>query len=237
MAYKLNRIYSGLFILIILCFFYLSSLDFLLLFIFSALMIYEIYINKLYSIKSIIFLISFFIIFIIFLNYFIYISNFFKLLSIILIISLSIFYYNFFIFFNLILLFFIFSSYELLLNERSLFYIIILASFINDSTAYIFGNLLKGPQIIPSISPNKTYSGTIISSLISFSFLFFYLKFSLVFSFFIAILFFLGDIYFSYIKRKNNIKDFSNIIPGHGGLFDRIDSFLFPIILVNLYLA
>ena len=150
------------------------------------------------------------------------------------IIFLSVYLYNLFIFFNIILLFFLISSYELLHINRDFFYLIILASFINDTTAYIFGNLIKGPRIIPKISPNKTWSGTLSSFLISFCLMYFFFKFSIFISFLSSILFFLGDIYFSFIKRKNNIKDFSNIIPGHGGLLDRIDSFLFPIILINL---
>jgi len=120
------------------------------------------------------------------------------------------------------------------MTDRYYFYLLLLISFINDSTAYIFGNLLKGPKIIPSISPNKTWSGTSISFLISLLMLLLILDLNIIFCIFISSLFFLGDIYFSLIKRKNNIKDFSNLIPGHGGILDRVDSFLFPLIVISL---
>lgn len=234
MAYNLNRIYSG--ILIIICFIisYIFELDLILLFILLILIIYEVIKNQLFNSKlSPLFIIIFFIFY--FYNFF----NISNLLTLIIILSLSIFsifFHKLFLFFNLILLFFLSSSYELLDINRNFFYLIILVSFINDTTAYIFGNLIKGPHIVPKISPNKTWSGTLSSLLISFCLLYFYFKFSIFISFSIAVLFFIGDIYFSFIKRKNNIKDFSNIIPGHGGLLDRIDSFLFPIILINLFI-
>ena len=234
MAYNLNRIYSG--ILIIICFIisYIFELDLILLFTLSILIIYEVIKNQLFSTKlSPLFIIIFFIFY--FSNLF-NISNFLTLIIILSLSISSIFFHKLFLFFNLILLFFLSSSYELLDINRNFFYIIILVSFINDTTAYIFGNLIKGPRIVPKISPNKTWSGTLSSLLISFCLLYFYFKFSIFISFSISALFFIGDIYFSFIKRKNNIKDFSNIIPGHGGLLDRIDSFLFPIILINLFI-
>ena len=234
MAYNLNRIYSG--ILIIICFIisYIFELDLILLFTLSILIIYEVIKNQLFSTKlSPLFIIIFFIFY--FSNLF-NISNFLTLIIILSLSISSIFFHKLFLFFNLILLFFLSSSYELLDINRNFFYIIILVAFINDTTAYIFGNLIKGPRIVPKISPNKTWSGTLSSLLISFCLLYFYFKFSIFISFSISVLFFIGDIYFSFIKRKNNIKDFSNIIPGHGGLLDRIDSFLFPIILINLFI-
>lgn len=107
-----------------------------------------------------------------------------------------------------------------------LIYLIILISFLNDSIAYIAGRSIKGPLIIPTISPNKTWSGTIISFLIS-SVILIYFDYNIFISFLMASSLFFGDIYFSFIKRKNNIKDFSNFIPGHGGILDRLDSMIF----------
>ena len=233
MVYNLNRIYSGLFIILSLIFFYIFELDLILLIILTILICYEILINKLYNLKTLPFLILILIIWFYFYDFIIY-YKIILFLIVSLIILISLYNYKFFIFFNLILLFFIISSYELLQNNRNFFYLIIFISFINDSSAYFFGKLIKGPLIIPKISPNKTWSGTTFSIIISFYFLYYYFDFSLITSILVSLLFFLGDIYFSFIKRKNNIKDFSTIIPGHGGLLDRIDSFLFPIILVNL---
>ena len=107
--------------------------------------------------------------------------------------------------------------------DRFLFYKLIFISFFNDTTAFVFGKLLKGPKIINSISPNKTWSGTLISFLLSFLVLI-YFNFNYFTSFLISLSLFFGDLYFSFIKRTNNIKDFSNIFKGHGGILDRIDS-------------
>ena len=233
MVYNLNRIYSGLFIISLLIFFYIFQLDLILLSILTIFICYEISINKLYNFKTLPFLILTFIYCIYFEN-FIFNNKIILLFILLFILLLSLYKFKYFIFFNLILLFFVISSYELLQSNRYLFYLIILISFINDSSAYFFGKLIKGPLIISTISPNKTWSGTSLSIIISFYFLYYYFDFTFIISTLVSLLFFLGDIYFSFIKRKNNIKDFSNIIPGHGGLLDRIDSFLFPIILVNL---
>jgi len=110
---------------------------------------------------------------------------------------------------------------------RKVFYLVFLFSFINDTSAFIIGRLIKGPKIVPKISPNKTWSGTVISFMISSIVLYFF-EFEIYYSILVSASFFLSDIYFSYIKRKNNLKDFSNIIKGHGGLLDRMDSILFP---------
>lgn len=235
MAYNLNRIYSGLLVVLFLIFFYFSKLDSLLLLCLTITIIYEVFINKLFNLKFLPLLILFIFSFFYFDNLIIF-NNSITFISIISLIFLSIYFYKYLVFFNLILLIFIFFCYELLQSDRLIFYIIILVSFINDTSAYFFGKLIKGPYIIPKVSPKKTWSGTLSSMIISFSFLFFYFDFSLIISTLVSLLFFLGDIYFSFIKRKYDIKDFSNIIPGHGGLLDRIDSFLFPIILVTISL-
>ena len=92
----------------------------------------------------------------------------------------------------------------------------------------------SGPKIFKKISPNKTYSGffaSIIFSILWFSIL------SIIYSLhqpivFISIGLFIisfsimGDLLISYLKRKTNLKDSGFILPGHGGLFDRADSFI-----------
>ena len=115
--------------------------------------------------------------------------------------------------------------YLLLDLDRTLIYFIIFISFLNDSSAYIFGSYFKGPLIAPSISPNKTWVGTLSSFIISFSTLI-YFEYNFFFSFVVAVTLFFGDLYFSFIKRKFLIKDFSNLLLSHGGFLDRFDSIL-----------
>ncbi|MDC0968719.1 phosphatidate cytidylyltransferase, partial [Alphaproteobacteria bacterium] len=122
---------------------------------------------------------------------------------------------------------------DLLLNNREIFFLIILISFVNDTSAYFFGNLIKGPLIVPTISPKKTWSGTLISFLISFLILYF-IGYSILYSSFVSALLFFGDVYFSFIKRKYNLKDFSNFLSSHGGILDRIDSMFFILIIFQL---
>jgi phosphatidate cytidylyltransferase len=89
--------------------------------------------------------------------------------------------------------------------------------------------------VLPSISPNKTISGTSISFLVSFIVLI-YLEFNVFISFLISISLFLGDVYFSYFKRMNKIKDYSNILSGHGGILDRIDSMIFFSLIIFMFI-
>ena len=96
----------------------------------------------------------------------------------------------------------------------------------------IFWQILKGTLIFPSISPNKTWSGTIISFICSLILIILFVI-SLIIAVFLSISLFLGDIFFSFIKRKINLKDFSNFLQGHGGILDRLDSMFFFIIILN----
>ena len=126
------------------------------------------------------------------------------------------------------------------------FIMILIICVFSDIGGYIFGKLFKGPRLT-RFSPNKTYSGMIGSYLlpiIAMSFFFNNLDFSNKFMimsnitneinlpFFIFILFIstisqLGDIIISYFKRLSKIKDTGKIIPGHGGLLDRVDGMIF----------
>ena len=118
--------------------------------------------------------------------------------------------------------FILFTS--LYIIDFNLFFVIILFTSINDILAYVFGSYFKGPKIIPIISPKKTWSGTMISYLISVLLLFYLFDFNYLFNFLLPFTFFLGDLYFSYFKRLLNIKDYGQIIRGHGGVLDRFDS-------------
>ena len=128
-------------------------------------------------------------------------------------IFLNLFIYTCFILFTL-----------LYIHNFNLFFTVILFTSMNDIIAYIFGSYFKGPKIIPTISPNKTWSGTVCSYLISILLLFYFFDFNYIYNFLLPITFFLGDIYFSNFKRIFNIKDYGQLIKGHGGFLDRFDS-------------
>ena len=107
-----------------------------------------------------------------------------------------------------------------------------------DISSYFFGFKYGKLKILPTISPNKTYFGFlmglltsfILGSLINYHYNFFEIKFMLFYIFFTLIFSFLGDIIESLFKRKSNIKNSSNFLPGHGGFFDRFDSLIMIII-------
>lgn len=125
------------------------------------------------------------------------------------------------------------------INPNSKIYVLYLFSICicSDVGGFIFGKTFKGKKLT-KISPNKTISGSIGSftltiflvpifySLFKYSINFFdLLLVSIIVSFFCQ----LGDLFISYLKRKAKVKDTSNILPGHGGLLDRIDGMLFAI--------
>lgn len=120
---------------------------------------------------------------------------------------------------------------------------LILITWLTDIGGYIFGKLFGGPKLI-KISPNKTWAGVIGSIFLSqFAFFIFFLQpnFEFIITIIFLQLFFsiiaqLGDLLMSYIKRKNNKKDTSNFIPGHGGFLDRMDGLIWVIIAGNLFI-
>lgn len=123
-------------------------------------------------------------------------------------------------------------------NKWILLYLIILVCSV-DIFAYLIGSLIGQKKISPLISPNKTLEGSIAGTLLSLVISSFYYKaiipnantlYIIETTLSIIIMAQLGDLLFSKIKRENNIKDFSNLIPGHGGILDRIDSLIFAIL-------
>ena len=109
-----------------------------------------------------------------------------------------------------------------------------------DIGGYIFGKTFKGRKLT-KISPNKTYSGlfgSYILSLLIFSYFYFILNFStefLLITLIISTISQIGDLFISFLKRKAKVKDTGAILPGHGGVLDRIDGIIFAIPLgVNL---
>ena len=120
---------------------------------------------------------------------------------------------------------------------------LIILTWLSDVGGYIFGKLFGGPKLT-QISPNKTWAGAIGSIILSqFAFLIFFLnsnyKFNITIIFmqlFLSIIGQFGDILMSYVKRKNNKKDTSNFIPGHGGFLDRVDGLIWIIIFGNFFI-
>ena len=117
-------------------------------------------------------------------------------------------------------------------NNYIYFLIVTLICVSTDIGGYIFGNIFKGPKIT-KISPKKTYSGMIGGYIVSIIVLIVFLSpITITFNILIFILLVssvsqLGDLIISYFKRLSKIKDTGHIIPGHGGLLDRIDGMIF----------
>ena len=145
-------------------------------------------------------------------------------------------------FFNIIFIVYIFSfctyfvTLSSFLHLKILIFIILLTCVASDIGGFLFGKILKGPKLT-KISPNKTISGA-IGSLIFSSFSIFIMIYYLTKSFdpyifligcIISISCQIGDLFFSYLKRKSFLKDSGNFLPGHGGILDRIDGMLLGI--------
>ena len=145
------------------------------------------------------------------------------------------------------------DSYFNIKNISVIFILLIIAlTFISDTIAYIIGSTVKGPKIAPKISPKKTYSGTIggmvggiigalliyalVKNVDSFSVLLttYNLKWwwFLIIGLVGSLIGLVGDLVESYLKRKAQLKDSGNILPGHGGMLDRIDALTFNVVYI-----
>lgn len=143
-------------------------------------------------------------------------------------------------FFNLLMLLFFGNKWLLL-------YLILIATM-TDTFAMLIGCLIGKHKLIPDVSPKKSVEGsiagsavgTIIASIYYYNIITSNINiFALILmTLFLSILGQLGDLFFSKIKRENGIKDFSNIMPGHGGILDRFDSLTFIlygyIVIINI---
>jgi phosphatidate cytidylyltransferase len=132
-----------------------------------------------------------------------------------------------------------------LLNENPIFLLMVfLGIWSVDIGGYFFGRLFGRKKLFPKTSPKKTYEGLIGSSISLFLILIIMnLKYSLfshttLFLMFLSILIFsvFGDYFESYLKRRFDVKDSGYLIPGHGGILDRVDSALFAIPIIYLIL-
>jgi len=148
------------------------------------------------------------------------------------------------ILFYLVISFFCFTLYLFIFYDFVVFNVFIFTIILFDSFSYFTGKLIGKNFIFKFISPKKTlegYLGGIFFSNISFIFFLniIHIEISIVkimilinLTIFVSIF---GDLIQSYFKRNNNIKDSSNYLPGHGGYFDRFDSFIASIITLTLF--
>lgn len=141
-------------------------------------------------------------------------------------------------------IFFLAISMVLLINIRqsslSVLIYLILITTITDTFAYITGMLIGKHKLLESISPKKTWEGTIGGTIFgTFVSTVFYVTVInpdmnlikiIAITLFLSIIGQFGDLVFSAIKRYFNKKDFSNIMPGHGGILDRLDSTIFVLL-------
>lgn len=135
-------------------------------------------------------------------------------------------------FFNLLILIYNADKFLLL-------YLVLIAVF-TDTFAMVIGCLIGKHKLIPDVSPKKSVEGSVAGSLVASSVasIFYYniigsninIIVLIIMTLILSILGQLGDLFFSKIKRENNIKDYSNIMPGHGGILDRLDSLSFIIL-------
>ena len=144
---------------------------------------------------------------------------------------------------GLIFLFFSFYTAFYIRENSGLnfFLLIIIVCIFTDIGGYVFGKTFKGPKLT-KISPNKTYAGVIGGFLFSVVFSLIYIKYFMTYQMeiisedqflilslilFISLVSQIGDLIISYFKRKAKLKDTGKILPGHGGLLDRIDGVIF----------
>ena len=128
--------------------------------------------------------------------------------------------------------FFVFTYYFNSYFDYMFFNLFILTIVCFDVFSYILGAIFGKRKLLPKISPNKTWSGLVsgllFSNFLSLSYVLIFYELSFYYVIFINLVIafsFFGDIIQSYFKRISKIKNSSNLITGHGGFFDRIDSF------------
>ena len=236
LVFNNTRLVYGFVILIFVFSSFIFTFDYILYSLIFLMVIYDLFYSKIFINYYFLFI---FIVFFLIINFF--------LLSIINANNILILFFFFFlfslfkskylnIFFSISVLFFLIFFLNILQSNRDIFYILLFCSFANDTSAYLIGRYVKGPKIISSISPNKTWSGTVSSFSITTIIFIYLFNFDILHSAALSSLFFFGDIYFSSIKRKFNLKDFSKSLKGHGGILDRLDSIFLSTFYINIFI-
>lgn len=133
----------------------------------------------------------------------------------------------------------VFNLFIMLYNESVYMFIhIIIIACLTDIFA-LFGGKLIGRNKLTKISPNKTIEGSLIGTIVAtiVATTYYVMIFEpsniikiVIINILLSIIGQIGDLFFSLIKRENDIKDYSNLIPGHGGILDRLDSIIFILI-------
>ena len=151
---------------------------------------------------------------------------------------------NKFLFLNIltflyVFLIFFYFSYQIFITEGPIFFLLIISvCFFSDIGGYFVGKLIGGKKLT-KISPNKTVSGTIGSFIFSLIPLLIIVQLEyldleitpkmVVLIILISLVTQVGDLFISYLKRKAKIKDTGKILPGHGGILDRVDGIIFAL--------
>ena len=141
-----------------------------------------------------------------------------------------------YLFIFVFIILFVESSQYLIPKYKTFIFYSIIVCVNSDLGGYIFGKIFKGKKLI-KISPNKTISGSIGSFICSLFVIpifisdlsFINLNLLILITLAISFVSQLGDLFISYLKRLAKVKDTGNILPGHGGVLDRIDGIIFAV--------
>ena len=128
---------------------------------------------------------------------------------------------------------FMFLFFSNILQLKIILFSLLLGCVASDIGGFVFGKLFKGPKLT-KISPNKTISGAIGSIIftsltVSISLYYFTKNFNyliLIICIITSVASQIGDLFFSFLKRKAKVKDTGDFLPGHGGILDRLDGIL-----------